>query len=99
MAASAASRFRSPRHLALLNDNVRLFISVAVAILVQALVDLPGRDRPIVAWDVAAILYLALTWWFMLNPRAWDTRRWIAAQDAPRSRVFALVLGAQANLV
>jgi uncharacterized membrane protein len=91
-------RLRRPPHLALLNDNVRLFVAAGVAFLAQALVDLPGGDRLIAAWDIGAILYLALTWWFMLNPRAWDTRRWIAAQDAPRSRASALLLGPQANL-
>jgi hypothetical protein len=95
---SAREERLSPTHFVLLNDNVRLFVAAVVAILAQALFDLPGRGRLIAAWDIGAVLYLALTWWFMLNPRAWDTRRWIAAQDAPRSRAFALLLGPQSNL-
>jgi uncharacterized membrane protein len=95
----ARPRRLNPTHRALLNDNVRLFVAAAVAVLVQGLFDLPGRERLIVGWDIGAVLYLALTWWFTLDPRSWDTRRWLAAQTAPRSRAFALFLGPQSNLV
>src|SRR5688572_22006927 len=86
-------------HLALRNDNVRLFLAAAVALPAQALIDLPLRDRIIAAWDIGAALYLALTWWVILSSRAWGARRWLAVQDAPRSRLFALLFGPQANLV
>jgi uncharacterized membrane protein len=84
---------------AVLNDNVRLVLVTGLALAAQALLDIPARERVIAAWDIGATLYLILTWVIILNGRAWTLRRWVAAQDAPRPRLQALLFGPQANLV
>jgi uncharacterized membrane protein len=82
-----------------LNDNIRLILAAGVAIVVQAIFNVPAFDRLAAAWVVGAIVYLILTWWIFLSPRAWDARRWLAAQTTLRSRGLALLFGPQANLV
>ena len=78
---------------------MRLAASGLVGLAVGLAVHLPPGAELIVGWNIAAFVYLVLTWWLILRSTPEQTRRWAAMQVAPRSRLVRHLLGRRSHLV
>ncbi len=64
----------------------------ATSLLLRRLFEVGWAVEAVAGWDVAAVTFLALTWWIIGRSDAQETRRRAAAEDPGRNAAWALVL-------
>jgi uncharacterized membrane protein len=64
----------------------------ATSLLLRRFFEVGWAVEAVAGWDVAAVTFLALTWWIIARSDAKETRRRAAAEDPGRNAAWALVL-------
>ena len=87
---------RLPRLVRIVRARPRLFISIAVSVIIALLLTgLPSRaERALIGWDVGVTLYLIAAYQLIATGTDKTMRRWAALEDEGRFGVLFLTVGA-----
>ena len=69
-----------------------LVAGAATSLLLARFLAVGWAVEAVAGWDVAAVTFLALTWWIIARSDAKETQRRAAAEDPGRNAAWALVL-------